>query len=213
MSCSFPACIETLKIAKTQKRSPQVVRDDDVIFQSPHQQHSFNFPYQLGRQEVDAASESPARAQVRATVLFSPVPVLVMLSAGDMHHDLDGFRDRGPAVPRVATRAAVDQQPAAFLAGWGQSRAACCNVRRWKGGSSCTVSRYAGLDRLVMCRCFQLLTTTPDHFINKHLFRRRCLRSSCSQMTSSSRALMASSTMCSQRSRCVPPTACQSVFA
>ncbi len=47
-----------------------MVRDNDVIFQSPHQQHSFNFPYQLGRQEVDAASESPARAQVRAPVLF-----------------------------------------------------------------------------------------------------------------------------------------------
>jgi hypothetical protein len=42
----------------------QVVRQNDVIFQSPHQQHSFNFPYQLGRQEVDAASETPARAQV-----------------------------------------------------------------------------------------------------------------------------------------------------
>lgn len=43
---------------------PQVVRKDDVIFQSPHQQHSFNFPYQLGRREVDAANETPARAQV-----------------------------------------------------------------------------------------------------------------------------------------------------
>ncbi len=42
----------------------QVVRQTDVVFQSPHQQHSFNFPYQLGRQEVDAASETPARAQV-----------------------------------------------------------------------------------------------------------------------------------------------------
>ena len=42
----------------------QVVRQNDVVFQSPHQQHSFNFPYQLGRQEVDAASETPARAQV-----------------------------------------------------------------------------------------------------------------------------------------------------
>lgn len=41
-----------------------MVRQTDVIFQSPHQQHSFNFPYQLGRQEVDAASETPARAQV-----------------------------------------------------------------------------------------------------------------------------------------------------
>lgn len=42
----------------------QVVRENDVIFQSPHQQHSFNFPYQLGKQEVDAANETPARAQV-----------------------------------------------------------------------------------------------------------------------------------------------------
>ncbi len=41
-----------------------VVRADEVIFQSPHQQHSFNFPFQLGRREVDAASEYPSRAQV-----------------------------------------------------------------------------------------------------------------------------------------------------
>lgn len=46
-----------------------VVRENDVIFQSPHQQHSFNFPYQLGKQEVDAANETPARAQVFAIQL------------------------------------------------------------------------------------------------------------------------------------------------
>lgn len=46
-----------------------IIRNEDVIFQSPHQQHSFNFPYQLGKQEVDAANESPARAQTFAVQL------------------------------------------------------------------------------------------------------------------------------------------------
>ncbi len=67
---SSTACILKLKAdilhaANVGDSGFMVVRDDDVIFQSPHQQHSFNFPYQLGRAEVDAASESPARAQVR----------------------------------------------------------------------------------------------------------------------------------------------------
>lgn len=43
-----------------------VVRGSDVSFQSPHQQHSFNFPFQLGRQEPQMASETPARAQVQS---------------------------------------------------------------------------------------------------------------------------------------------------
>lgn len=44
-----------------------VVRGSEVVFQSPHQQHSFNFPFQLGLKdpkEPKMASETPARAQV-----------------------------------------------------------------------------------------------------------------------------------------------------
>jgi protein phosphatase PTC7 len=53
-----------------------IVRDEDVAFVSPHQQHSFNFPYQLGRQEVDAASETPARAQIFA-IQLQPEDIII----------------------------------------------------------------------------------------------------------------------------------------
>lgn len=40
-----------------------IVRGSDVAFQSPSQQHKFNFPYQLGRPSPNRAAETPARAQ------------------------------------------------------------------------------------------------------------------------------------------------------
>jgi len=58
-----------------------VVRGSDVSFQSPHQQHSFNFPFQLGRQEPQMASETPARAQV-FQVTLEPGDIVIAGSDG-----------------------------------------------------------------------------------------------------------------------------------
>lgn len=41
-----------------------IIRGSEVAFQSPSQQHKFNFPRQLGRPGLNRAAETPARAQI-----------------------------------------------------------------------------------------------------------------------------------------------------
>lgn len=53
-----------------------VIRGSTVVFQSPLQQHSFNFPYQLGRTKPNIAAETPARAQV-FKVQLQPGDILI----------------------------------------------------------------------------------------------------------------------------------------
>ncbi len=40
-----------------------VIRGGNIIFQSPQQQHGFNYPYQLGNAGTGAVSDPPSAAQ------------------------------------------------------------------------------------------------------------------------------------------------------
>lgn len=56
-------CQDELRIANIGDCGISVIRRNDYIFRSEEQQHSFNFPYQLGT----ASFDSPSDAQVKRT--------------------------------------------------------------------------------------------------------------------------------------------------
>ena len=47
-----------------------LVRGGNPVFQTPQQQHHFNFPYQLGSRAMGAMNDGPESAQVRSSVLL-----------------------------------------------------------------------------------------------------------------------------------------------
>ncbi len=47
-----------------------VVRGGNPVFQTPQQQHHFNFPYQLGSKAMGAMNDGPESAQVHSAESF-----------------------------------------------------------------------------------------------------------------------------------------------
>lgn len=62
-ACIVILCQDELRIANIGDCGISVIRRNDYIFRSEEQQHSFNFPYQLGT----ASFDSPSDAQVKRT--------------------------------------------------------------------------------------------------------------------------------------------------
>lgn len=52
---------DELRVANLGDCGVSIIRKDDYVFRSEEQQHSFNFPYQLGTASFDC----PADAQVK----------------------------------------------------------------------------------------------------------------------------------------------------
>lgn len=69
---STTACVlclegERLHAANVGDSGFMVVRENEIVFKSPPQQHSFNFPYQLGPKEK--GYQTPNDAQVSSQML------------------------------------------------------------------------------------------------------------------------------------------------
>ncbi|KAL1936149.1 hypothetical protein VTP01DRAFT_283 [Rhizomucor pusillus] len=76
-ACIVMLCQDELKIANLGDCGISVIRKDDYIFRSEEQQHSFNFPYQLGT----ASFDSPGDAQ-QFTVKIEEGDIVVLATDG-----------------------------------------------------------------------------------------------------------------------------------
>lgn len=96
-----------------------VVRGEDVIFQSPQQQHDFNFPYQLG--SPGTVSDSPSAAQIFSIKV--QVGDVVIVGTDGLLDNV--FPDQAAAIAAVAYRKGEPPQVAAqALTTFAQQRAA-----------------------------------------------------------------------------------------
>lgn len=96
---SCTACLailrhEELRIANLGDCGISVIRHNDYIFRSEEQQHSFNFPYQLGTSSPDR----PKDAQVcfisacENICIVHPVLLVIYCCSGKGRHYYHGFR-------------------------------------------------------------------------------------------------------------------------
>ncbi|GAA5812476.1 hypothetical protein MFLAVUS_005932 [Mucor flavus] len=76
-ACIVILCQDELRIANLGDCGVSVIRQNDYIFRSEEQQHSFNFPYQLGT----ASFDSPADAQ-QFTVKIEEGDIVILGSDG-----------------------------------------------------------------------------------------------------------------------------------
>ncbi|KAI8393380.1 phosphatase 2C-like domain-containing protein [Radiomyces spectabilis] len=76
-ACIITLCQDELRIANLGDCGVSIIRCNDYIFRSEEQQHSFNFPYQLGT----ASFDSPADAQ-RFTVKIEEGDIIILGSDG-----------------------------------------------------------------------------------------------------------------------------------
>lgn len=96
-----------------------VVRQGDLLFMSPQQQHEFNFPYQLG--SADSMADSPSAAQ---TFSISVQPGDVVVAATDGLFD-NVYPDEAAAMVAVARHNGDSPGAvAALLAQFARTRAA-----------------------------------------------------------------------------------------
>ncbi|ORY94064.1 phosphatase 2C-like domain-containing protein [Syncephalastrum racemosum] len=76
-ACIVILCEDELRIANLGDCGVSVIRRDDYVFRSEEQQHSFNFPYQLGT----ASFDSPSDAQ-QFTIKVEEGDIVILASDG-----------------------------------------------------------------------------------------------------------------------------------